>query len=334
MAESIAASTGQHLSATNICNYVTPTDYYVGRLVAASAELICYAVHGAVPLIRVIAQETGAKSLLRGPGGRGLGGAVLDLALHGDRLGAVTRDGALLVWQLTLDEASGKISHELLLHRAHPRSAAAVVEDGGEAVDEGGCYRRFVWHTVSPDVFATSASATGALELWSVARGASRVLVSDPEDEVIDLAFRADGTALATGHRGGSVRLWQVQGASALTEFVAAGGEPVFSVEWAASDRALVTGHQRNSVLKLWAADSWECAHSLTLTGAEFSNHLCASGSTLLVSNAQAKALYTLHVRTEGALHFDFFNALEIAMPILSCVASPHLFAHVLLLTR
>jgi WD40 repeat protein len=52
-------------------------------------------------------------------------------------------------------------------------------------------------------------SAEGVVELWDVASGELKTTLARENGESMTVAFSPDGRTLATGHRNGTIALWQ-----------------------------------------------------------------------------------------------------------------------------
>ncbi|KAF7978722.1 hypothetical protein HWV62_45011 [Athelia sp. TMB] len=82
----------------------------VGKIIAAS-HFVAYAMRQG--RVRVINRFTGENTLVRLPQAFSSTASIQDLAVHGSKIGAITSDGGLVVWEI-LDKASSSLSREIL----------------------------------------------------------------------------------------------------------------------------------------------------------------------------------------------------------------------------
>ena len=112
------------------------------------------------------------------------------------------------------DPLLSQVEYRLAAH-ASPEIAAALPPPtlSGDGRPVGLHLRQIVMMGFGPagDVLA-STSDDGILRLWQVATGGLVAVVGEDAGPIRNLAFSADGRLLATGGRGGSVRIWSLGG--------------------------------------------------------------------------------------------------------------------------
>lgn len=175
-------------------------------------------------------------------------GAPAVQLLWGDRLYAVTRDGALL----QLGEGGGEIAqgvrsiasrgHDLLIGGQDGvlRPLGIVAHDGPVA-----------GIAVSPDgtTIATAGGADGTAKLWRDGELVA-TLVAPPQVAVQSVAFSADGERLLTSHDDAQARIWLVASGELLATYREDGvGPAAFSID----GRQVFTGSDRG-IVKAWTA--------------------------------------------------------------------------------
>ncbi|RUS21401.1 hypothetical protein BC937DRAFT_92796 [Endogone sp. FLAS-F59071] len=267
-----AAISHRSLRVVEIARVPSAYEFHLGKTIAVNQEYICYAVKDGK--IRVIYQPKANKTLLRGHGK-----PVLDMAFApADHalLASIDRESRLFVWRiLGVAEEDGdqvEIPYKLVLElKGTPTSLSIDASSSSR-------FRRVTWHPTDPDVLAVATDR----EIWivnlgSVLAGREDAVVDETEaiekgvvklegyeEPVNDLVFSPDGTVLATAGADGLIHLWLISYTAPPTLLTTFATDPATFVAFAdgslgpstylsASVRYLITGHDRNRVLKLWS---------------------------------------------------------------------------------
>lgn len=122
----------------------------------------------------------------------------------------------------------------------------------GQVVDRVDASAEFVEFAPSGDLIATSRPVEGVADVWDAETG-RRTATLTASAHVLDLAFDAAGTQLATAHADGTIRLWDPR--SGVQTLVLQGdGDPVEVVAFS-PDGSRLASTGDTGIVRVWALD-------------------------------------------------------------------------------
>ena len=248
------------------------------------------------------------------------GGWAVDLAFHpgGDTLALVTREGILQTWQLSQGERLCQV-------RAHHTAANSLAfrADGEQLVTSGNDGFARIWD--SADLWSAGCDPQPRVELIGASFGvpdaafspdgsllasidSHMVRLRDPQTRrliyglegqaaLYSLAFSPDGSTLAAGEMGNTLRLWEVQGGAEVLALSLPGQADAFlwRVAFSPDGRWLAAGSSDGS-LALWEAESGALAWAVQAHGAAVSALAFSPDGRWLASGGLDAAVYLWEV--------------------------------------
>lgn len=133
-----------------------------------------------------------------------LGVDCLSISPDGNVLAIGAPDGNIDLWQLENGKFLGKMALK-------GRVTSIAFSPDGEILASGS--DRSLVDTVfaiSPSQTGSEQSAGGAIKLWDAKTGHLKQLLCESDTPVNTLAISPDGTKLASGHRDGTIKIWQL----------------------------------------------------------------------------------------------------------------------------
>ena len=101
------------------------------------------------------------------------------------------------------------------------------------------------------------------IKLWQVARKEGELFATMEEvtDQIISLAFGSDGQLLASGHRNGEIKLWEVARGQCLRT-MQHNASPVSAISMSPDGKTLISS-SNHGVLKKWDVASGQCVETI-----------------------------------------------------------------------
>ena len=133
-----------------------------------------------------------------------LGVDCLSISPDGNVLAIGAPDGNIDLWQLENGKFLGKMALK-------GRVTSIAFSPDGQILASGS--DRSLIDTVfaiSPTQTGSEQSAGGAIKLWDAKTGHLKQLLCESETPVNTLAISPDGTKIASGHRDGTIKIWQL----------------------------------------------------------------------------------------------------------------------------
>lgn len=160
---------------------------------------------------------------------------LLAVSFHADcrRLTSVAENGEVFVWDIDTPAQAG-----LLYHFATLPSR-----------------RRLVAFSADGETMAIG-NREGDVQLWDVARGAARSVISVPTSSLIALALRGDGCLLATGGKEGRIMIWSLPDGRLQRVIETSVG--VHTCLAFNADGSLLASAHEDRVIRLWSLDAQE----------------------------------------------------------------------------
>lgn len=348
----ILPSPGDHdvgsskLKITNIVNFGWEFKYYPGQLVTVhkNGEYFAYGIYSVgqrAGIVRVVHRKSGERVLLKG-----MRGSVQDLAfahcLEQIILGVVDEWGNLFVYKI--EEKDSALKTIPLLDITSSDYIARTTTESEEI-------RRIIWCPYLPEDDDTIDDTSSRLlvlingseaQMWNVdlvvneyGKGdhqstdisVGKLVISDHTDAITDGTFSPDGTALATASLDGQVKFFQVymhgsESPRCLHEWSPHNGKQVSSLFFLDNHKNynpdvqfwkyVVTAAERNSEIKIWSCENWECLQTVNFLPAVKSEHfpscpqpafkicLDLTSQFLLLSDINRKNVYVLQLQPES----------------------------------
>ena len=364
----ILPSPGDHdvgsskLKITNIVNFGWEYKYYPGQLVTVhkNGDYFAYGIYSVgqhAGIVRVVHRKTGERVLLKG-----MRGSVQDLAfahcLEQIILGVVDEWGNLFVYKIEEKDSALKTILQLDI------TSSDYVSRTNSKSEE---IRRIIWCPYLPEDDDTIDDTSSRLlvlingseaQMWNVDMvvneygsgqhtstdiSIGKLVISDHSDAISDATFSPDGTALATASLDGQVKFFQVymhgsESPRCLHEWSPHDGKPVSSLFFLDNHKNynpdvqfwkyVVTGAQKNSEIKIWSCETWECLQTVNFLPVlktdqfpgcpqtAFKISIDLTSQFLLLSDINRKNVYVLQLQQESDdKHVTVVSVSEFATP-------------------